>query len=293
MDEMTSRVKTLRTVVPLLIVNALAVYGQLAYAMENVAPTGWLLPARVALSIGFAAAVESVALYVGWHAHDALLLKSHATARNLRRASYVIALGVAAMNYSHFAADGMHPTAAACAFGLLSLLTPWLWGLHTRRAAHLQLIQEHRADESGAEFSSARRRAFPILSWKARRYSIMHNITDPAEAWTAFLASREPVPSVPVPSVPVPSVPVQRRPRPSSAPVSGGPVPSWDMDKVVRKILDKVPPAEILATVDNVSAKNLQRTRRVVEGLLIGQSDELVRGDITAQFVQRVRKAMA
>lgn len=181
---------TLKAVAPLVVVNGLAVYGQLAYALEHIAPTAWVLPARIALSIGFAAAVESVALYVGWHAHDALLLKSHATARNLRRWSFLIAAAVAAMNYAHFASAGLRPTAAACAFGLLSLLSPWMWGLHTRRAARLQLLKERKVDEGGAEFSAERRRAFPIRTWQARRWSIDHGVTDPLAAWRGYNAER-------------------------------------------------------------------------------------------------------
>ncbi|GAA0719676.1 PT domain-containing protein [Dactylosporangium roseum] len=181
---------TVKAVAPLVVVNALAVYGQLAYALEHIAPTGWILPARAALSVGFAAAVESVALYVGWHAHDALLIKAHATARRLRRWSFLIAAAVAAMNYAHFAHPGLRPTAAACAFGLLSLLSPWMWGLHTRRQQHLQLVKERRVDEAGAEFSAERRRNFPIRAWQARRWSIDHGVTDPREAWDGYNAER-------------------------------------------------------------------------------------------------------
>lgn len=180
-----------KAVAPLVVVNGLAVYGQLAYALEHIAPTAWPTAARVALSIGFAAAVESVALYVGWHAHDALLLKAHGTARWLRRASFTIAALVGAMNYAHFAAPGMRPTAAACAFGLLSLLSPWMWGLHTRRQQHIQLLKERKVDETGAEFSGARRRAFPVRTWQARRWSIDNNVSDPSAAWAGYKADRQ------------------------------------------------------------------------------------------------------
>ncbi len=181
---------TIRAVGPLALVNGLAVYGQLAYAHEHIAPTGWPDLARIGLAVAFAAACESVALYVGWHAHDALLLKAHSTARRLRRASYLIAAVFGLMNYAHFAGPGMAPTAAAGAFGLLSLLSPWLWGLHTRRSQRLQLLRERRADEAGAEFSAERRRNFPIRTFLARRWSIDHGVTDPLEAWRGYNADR-------------------------------------------------------------------------------------------------------
>jgi hypothetical protein len=179
-----------RLLVPLLIVNAAAVYGQIAYAYAAIAPAEWRMPARVALSVLFAAAVESIAVYVGWHAHDALLSKATATAARLRRASYAIAATVAGINYAHFAGTGMAPTAAAVAFGLLSLLSPWLWGLHTRRIQHVQLVDEGAVDGSGATFSAERVRAFPIRAWAARRWSIDHNVTDPAAAWAGYNTER-------------------------------------------------------------------------------------------------------
>jgi hypothetical protein len=180
---------TLRLVAPLLLVNALAVYGQIAYAYDHIAPTTWTTASRVVLAVGAAAAVESIALYVGWHAHDALILKSYTTARHLRRASYVIAAVVGSVNYTHFA-DGFRPTGAAIMFGLLSLVSPWLWGLHTRRVQRVQLIREDLVDDAGVEFSITRRRNFPWRSWQARRWSIDHNIRDPKVAWREYNADR-------------------------------------------------------------------------------------------------------
>jgi hypothetical protein len=171
----------LRAIATLGLVNGLAIYGQLAYVYDHVAPDTWRQPARVALSVGAAAAFESIALFV----------KAHGTARRLRRASYLIAAVVALANYAHFAHDGLRPTAAAVMFGLVSLLSPWLWGLHTRRTQHLQLVKERRADEAGAEFSADRRRHFPIRTWQARRWSIDHGVTDPAEAWRGYNADRQ------------------------------------------------------------------------------------------------------
>lgn len=78
--------------------------------------------------------------------------------------------------------------------------------------------------------------------------------------------------------VPVPSVP-----RPRSAPTSGGPAIGWDVDKVVRLVLEGRPDTEIL---EHVSVKNLQRVRRVLRQL----PGEVSTAD-TAKFVQSVREA--
>lgn len=182
----------LRPVLPLLLINGGAAYAQAAYAYEQIAPAAWNTPSRVAFAVAFSAALESIAVYVQWHAHDALLLKAHATAASLRRSAWVIAAVVAAINYAHFAGDGMAPTSAAVAFALLSLLSPWLWGLHTRRAQHVQLLAEdaNLIDEGGVEFSPQRRRAFPWRSWQAKRWSIDHGVRDPRAAWEGYNAER-------------------------------------------------------------------------------------------------------
>jgi hypothetical protein len=181
----------LRPVLPLLLINGGAAYAQAAYAYEHIAPGQWNWASKLTFAIAFAVAMESVAVYVQWHAHDALLLKAHATAASLRRASWGIAAVVAAINYAHFA-DGVKPTAAAVAFALLSLLSPWLWGLHTRRAQHVQLLAEDASliDEGGVEFSPQRRRAFPWRSWQAKRWSIDHGERDPRKAWEGYNAER-------------------------------------------------------------------------------------------------------
>lgn len=181
----------LRPVLPLLLINGGAAYAQAAYAYSEIAPAAWNGPSRVAFAVAFSAALESIAVYVQWHAHDALMLKAHATAASLRRAAWLIAAVVAAINYAHFA-DGIAPTSAAVAFALLSLLSPWLWGLHTRRAQHVQLLAEdaNLIDDAGAEFSPKRRRMFPIRSLMAARWSIEHNERDPRKAWEGYNAER-------------------------------------------------------------------------------------------------------
>jgi hypothetical protein len=268
----------LRLLVPLLIVNSAAVYGQIAYAYDEIAPPDWGTGYRLALSVLFAAAVESIAVYVGWHAHDALLSKATTSAARLRRASYALAAAVAGINYAHFAAPGMRPTAAAVAFGLLSLLSPWLWGLHTRRAQHVQLTTAGVVDCTGATFSAERIRAFPFRSWAARRWSIDHNVTDPAAAWsgyntartarlnaypsgrigTAWAALRGTLPN-PTPVV-VPDPPKPTRTRPIRTTATTPAAKASTPDRVARA-LAKSPdasPAQIAARL-NVSERTVQR----------------------------------
>lgn len=178
----------LRPVAPLLAVNGLALVGQVGYGLDHLSP-GAAWPVRLAVAVLFAGALESIALYVGWHSHVALLVGASASAARLRVASYVVAGVVAGINYSHFA-DGTSPTAPALAYGLVSLLSPWLWGLHSRRELHLALERAGVVDHTGARFSAERWRAFPWRTRGARRWSIDHGITDPREAWTGYAAER-------------------------------------------------------------------------------------------------------
>ncbi|HEY6117076.1 MAG TPA: hypothetical protein VI172_14075 [Candidatus Dormibacteraeota bacterium] len=175
---------------PLLLVNAAAIYGQVAFFYDSVAPSTWPTIGKLALALVIAGAVESIAVYVGWHAHDALLHKAGTTAARLRRWSYLIAGLVGAINYAHFANwdKNLGLNAASAAFGLLSLLSPWLWGLHTRRMQHVQLTKEGAVDATGATFSAERIRSFPIRSAAARRWSIDHYVTDPQQAWEGYNA---------------------------------------------------------------------------------------------------------
>ncbi len=89
---------------------------------------------------------------------------------------------------------------------------------------------------------------------------------------------------------PVPSVP---RSRPSARPTSGGPSIGWDVDKVVQLVREGRPAAEIMDACA-VTSKTVQRVTRVVRAIASGQPDaDIVRGDITAPYVQSIRKAMA
>jgi len=110
--------------IPVVLVNAVAFYGQLAFLRVH-------LPAPSAVQALVAVALESIAVYLAWQAHLAQLADD--SALRLRLAAYGMALLIAAMNYSHYAAAHWRPTFAALAFGLCSAISPWLWSVHSRR----------------------------------------------------------------------------------------------------------------------------------------------------------------
>lgn len=181
-------------VLPLFVVTGFAGYGQVLFGIAAYSPPDWPWPQRLGVAIGVAVGIESIGLYVQWHAHDALLMKATSTAARLRRASYLIAGAVAAINYSHFADPGWRPTPGAIVFAAFSAAGPWLWGLHTRRVQRVQLTREGQIDATGATFSAERWRSFPWRTWAARRWSIDHSIDDPRAAWEGYRQARAALP---------------------------------------------------------------------------------------------------
>src|SRR5690348_6514139 len=94
--------------VPVLLVNAVAFIGQFGYLREH-------LPWATIGVVMAALALESIAIYLQWHAHLAQLAND--SALRLRLASYALAVVIGAMNYSHYALPGFKPTAAAVLCG--------------------------------------------------------------------------------------------------------------------------------------------------------------------------------
>lgn len=177
-------------VVPIAAVTCAAMFGQVGFFHDEATDPDWHTAARWGLALWIAATIESVSLYIGWHAHDALIRGHAAAAARRRRAAYGIAAVVAGINYWHFSDNG-HPTPLAVTFALLSALSPWLWGMHSRRARQIQLVAEGGADNTGAQLDPSKWKHYPLQAWGARRYSVLHNITDPERAWAAYQADRE------------------------------------------------------------------------------------------------------
>jgi hypothetical protein len=89
--------RALAAAIPVILVNAVAFAGQLAFLHDH-------LPWPLAGQIMMAVALESVAVYLAWHAHVAQLAND--SALRLRLAAYGFALVIATMNYSHYMAPG-------------------------------------------------------------------------------------------------------------------------------------------------------------------------------------------
>jgi hypothetical protein len=121
------------TTIPLLIVNTIAITGQYIFWRAHL-PT---FPAIAAL--GFALALESISVFIAYHAHLAEL--SNDSAFRLRFGSYAAGLIIGLLNGSHFLINGMLSAAAVGMF-ILSASSPVLWAIHTRRLSRDDLKKQ-------------------------------------------------------------------------------------------------------------------------------------------------------
>jgi hypothetical protein len=168
-------------ILPLLLVNSFAAFGQAGFAHDHF---GW----KIYAVIGFAATLESIALYIGYHAHAALMAGD--SAMKLRLSSYLAGAVIGGLNYDHYAGSNGKPTALAVTFGLLSLMSPFLWAMHGRYKNRRRLEQLGLVDERAPHFSAAKWLHFPWQTLGALRYGIAHNLTDPSAAWVGYQRQR-------------------------------------------------------------------------------------------------------
>jgi hypothetical protein len=141
------------TALPLVLVNIVAIYGQFARARENI--NEWGLIGQII----FAAALESVAIAIAYHAYLAEL--SNDTALKLKLASYAFGIGVGVLNYSHFS-NNFHPTAPALVVGIMSSASPFLWGMYSRRVSRNSLKNNGLIEDHAVRLGSSRWLYHPI-----------------------------------------------------------------------------------------------------------------------------------
>jgi hypothetical protein len=159
--------------VPVVLVNAVAFAGQLAFLRAH-------LPWPLAGQVMMAVALESVAVYLAFHAHLAQLAND--SALRLRLAAYGFALVIAVCNYSHYAGPGWRPTFAAVAVGLCSAISPWLWGIHSRRVSRDALMAAGLIEPHALRLGPTRWLWHPLRSARVMWLATWEGITDPREA---------------------------------------------------------------------------------------------------------------
>lgn len=162
--------------VPVILVNAVAFAGQLAFLHAH-------LPWPPAGQVLLAVTLESVAVYLAFHAHLAQMAND--SALRLRLAAYGFALVIAAMNYSHYAAPGWRPTFAAVALGLMSASSPWLWSVHSRRVSRDVLLAAGLIEPHALRLGGTRWMWHPYRSARVMQAASWDGERDPARAIAA------------------------------------------------------------------------------------------------------------
>ncbi len=163
--------------VPIVLVNAVAFAGQLAFLRVHLP---WPAPGQVLVAV----TLESVAVYLAWQAH--LALAADDSALRLRLAAYSFALVIGVMNYSHYMAAGWRPTFAAVTFGLMSVSSPWLWSVHSRRVSRDALKARGLIEAHAVRLGATRWLWHPALSFRVMRWAAWTGEADPARAIAAI-----------------------------------------------------------------------------------------------------------
>lgn len=169
--------RTLAAAIPLILVNAVAFAGQLAFLRQHLP---WGLPGQVTMAL----ALESIAVFLALHAHVAALAND--SALRLRLSSYAFAVVIGTMNYSHFAGPGWRPTFPALAVGLMSASSPWLWSVHSRRVSRDALMARGLIEPHALRIGATRFMYHPARSFRVMRAAAWTGTTDPAEAIAAI-----------------------------------------------------------------------------------------------------------
>src|SRR5579859_1626572 len=150
-------------ITPLVLVNSAAVYGQAGWAFDH------LFHHRL-LAVLFAAALESIGVYLAAEAHAALMA-GDASAR-LRLSSYAVGVLVGCLNFGHFASPGYRPNPLAVTFGLLSSISPWLWAIRSRSLNRDRLRELGQIDPRAVRFSLLRWALYPVRTFAAFRWAV-------------------------------------------------------------------------------------------------------------------------
>jgi hypothetical protein len=124
-------------ITPIVIVNYVAFRAQLRFWQDHLSPADALL---------VSVALESIAIYWAYQAHQAIMADD--SALRLKMAAYGMALIIGVLNYSHYMHPHWRPTVAAVTFGMMSVISPWLWSANSRRSSRdvlkdKNLIEDH------------------------------------------------------------------------------------------------------------------------------------------------------
>jgi len=165
--------------VPVIMVNATAFIGQFFFIRDHVP---WVLPGQVLVAVTF----ESVAVYLAWQAHRAALANDSSS--RIKMGAYLFAVVMGCMNYSHYAAPHLRPTFMAVGMFLMSSISPWLWGIHTRRVSRDALMERGLVEGHAVRLGTNRVFWHPWRSVAVMSQAAWEGQTDPKRAIGAYEA---------------------------------------------------------------------------------------------------------
>lgn len=160
--------------IPIIGVNITAFTGQFAFMRDHIHT--WPLAGIVML----AATLESIAVYLAYEAHSALIKGD--SSFMLRMSSYLFGAGIGALNYSHYALPGFRPTFLAVATGLMSVSSAPLWAVYSRRIGYRALLERGLIEPRSVKFSRVRWIMWPRETFSAFRLAAWTGTQDPTEA---------------------------------------------------------------------------------------------------------------
>jgi hypothetical protein len=169
-------IRAVGAAVPVACVNATAFIGQFSFVHDHVK---WILAGQVL----FAGTLETVAVYLAWQAH--LAKKADDTSMRITLGAYLFAAVVGVMNYSHFA-NHWHPTFMAVAMAAMSVMSPALWGVHTRRTSRDELKAKGLIEDHAVRLGGTRWTWHPFRSARVMNWATWHGINNPKRAIAHF-----------------------------------------------------------------------------------------------------------
>src|SRR5690348_12903165 len=143
------------TAIPLILVNIVAVLGQFGYLRDHL---NWPI-----IGVGiFAAAIESIALFLAYMAHKSLM--SLDSSMRLRLGAIGFGLLSSFMNARHYEHNG-NLTFVSIATGLMSASSPILWGIYSRRQSRDELMARGLIEPGAVRLGFNRWLMYPVKSF--------------------------------------------------------------------------------------------------------------------------------
>lgn len=166
---------------PIILVNALALGGQSAWAYGEGRHSALADAVSVSViavgSILLGITLESIGVYLMLQAHDATMADQ--SSGFLRLSAYGVAGIMAALNWDHW---NRIAWGFGVMFALLSMVSPFLWSVRSKSMHRAQQAARGIVDPAGVKLSTGRKLWHPLRSLGVLRWASWAGETDPSRA---------------------------------------------------------------------------------------------------------------